>query len=137
MPVPGLAVYAAREFGCRVTTTTISREQYDLARQRIRQHGLDRRVTVLEQDYRQLQTETAHREIAGQIESRFATLEKHRQIKAEYEEFLRLTTETSRRDAELLSLQKNTQNQPTVVVPNVPSGSPPAIGNFFSLTASA
>jgi len=50
----GLAVHAARNYGCRVTTTTISREQYDLAVQRVRDAGLQHRVTVLLEDYRNL-----------------------------------------------------------------------------------
>ncbi|OMQ25713.1 SAM-dependent methyltransferase [Serratia oryzae] len=49
-----LAEFAAREYGCRVTTTTISQEQYDYACQRIEQAGLGDRVTLLFEDYRQL-----------------------------------------------------------------------------------
>ena len=51
----GLAVYAARHFGCRVTTTTISREQYETACQRVRAEGLENQITVLFEDYRNLQ----------------------------------------------------------------------------------
>ncbi len=50
----GLAVHAAREHGCRVTTTTISHEQHELAVQRVREAGLEDRVTVLLEDYRDL-----------------------------------------------------------------------------------
>jgi cyclopropane-fatty-acyl-phospholipid synthase len=50
----GLAVHAAGRYGCRVTTTTISREQYDLAVERVREAGLGERVTVLLEDYRNL-----------------------------------------------------------------------------------
>ncbi len=50
----GLAVHAARERGCRVTTTTISREQHRLASERVREAGLEERVTVLLEDYRDL-----------------------------------------------------------------------------------
>jgi cyclopropane-fatty-acyl-phospholipid synthase len=50
----GLAVHAARERGCRVTTTTISREQHELAARRVREAGLEDRVTVLLEDYRDL-----------------------------------------------------------------------------------
>lgn len=50
----GFALHAARYHGCRVTTTTISQEQYRLARDRVRAAGLERQVTVLLQDYRQL-----------------------------------------------------------------------------------
>ena len=51
----GFALHAAREHGCHVTTTTISREQHDLACQRIQQAGLADRITVLLQDYRDLE----------------------------------------------------------------------------------
>ncbi len=50
----GFALHAARHYGCRVTTTTISQEQYQLARERVREAGLEERVTVLCQDYREL-----------------------------------------------------------------------------------
>jgi cyclopropane-fatty-acyl-phospholipid synthase len=49
-----LAVHAAREYGCRVTTTTLSREQRDGALRRIRDAGVEERVTVLLDDYRDL-----------------------------------------------------------------------------------
>ncbi|WP_144630863.1 SAM-dependent methyltransferase [Bordetella genomosp. 13] len=51
----GFALHAAREYGCRVTTATISREQHALASQRVREAGLADRVDVLLQDYRDLQ----------------------------------------------------------------------------------
>jgi cyclopropane-fatty-acyl-phospholipid synthase len=50
----GLAVHAARNHGCRVTTTTISREQHAYARRRVREAGVEDRVTVLRSDYREL-----------------------------------------------------------------------------------
>ena len=51
----GFALHAAKQFDCHVTTTTISREQYDLARHRVQEAGLAERVTVLLEDYRDLQ----------------------------------------------------------------------------------
>jgi len=51
----GMALHAARHYGCRVTTTTISREQHALASQRILDAGLGDRVTLLLEDYRDLQ----------------------------------------------------------------------------------
>lgn len=48
------AMHAARHYGCRVTTTTISREQFDLASRRIAEAGLDDRVEILLEDYRNL-----------------------------------------------------------------------------------
>lgn len=50
----GFALHAARHYGCRVTTTTISREQHDLAAQRIAEAGLGGRITLLQSDYRDL-----------------------------------------------------------------------------------
>ncbi len=50
----GLAIHAAREHGCRVTTTTISPAQHELASRRVAEAGLDDRVEVLMEDYRDL-----------------------------------------------------------------------------------
>ena len=50
----GLAVHAARHYGCRVTTTTISREQHDYARELIDREGLSGRIELLLEDYRNL-----------------------------------------------------------------------------------
>jgi cyclopropane-fatty-acyl-phospholipid synthase len=49
-----LAIHAAREYGCRVTTTTISREQHRLATERVEAAGLKDRIHVLLSDYRDL-----------------------------------------------------------------------------------
>jgi len=51
----GFALHAAGQYGCHVTTTTISREQHELAAQRIAQAGLQDRITLLMQDYRDLE----------------------------------------------------------------------------------
>ncbi|MEM1178800.1 MAG: cyclopropane-fatty-acyl-phospholipid synthase family protein [Acidobacteriota bacterium] len=51
----GFAAWAASRYGCRVTTTTISREQYEAARERIRRAGLESQVEVLLCDYRDLE----------------------------------------------------------------------------------
>jgi cyclopropane-fatty-acyl-phospholipid synthase len=50
----GFALYAAQNYGCRVTTTTISQEQRAYACERVREAGLEDRVTVLLEDYREL-----------------------------------------------------------------------------------
>ena len=47
-------MHAAKNFGCRVTTTTISENQFRYAQQRVAAAGLSDRVTVLQQDYRDL-----------------------------------------------------------------------------------
>ena len=51
----GFALHAAKNYGCHVTTTTISKQQYNMAVDRINQAGLSDRVTILLQDYRLLE----------------------------------------------------------------------------------
>lgn len=50
----GFAIHAARRYGCRVTTTTISKEQFAIARDRIQQAKLNDRINLLNSDYREL-----------------------------------------------------------------------------------
>jgi cyclopropane-fatty-acyl-phospholipid synthase len=50
----GWSLHAAKNHGCRVTTVTISRQQYDLARQRVAAAGLSERIDVQFCDYRDL-----------------------------------------------------------------------------------
>lgn len=50
----GFAMFAVQHYGCRVTTTTISNEQYRLAEQRISEAGLTDRITLLSSDFRDL-----------------------------------------------------------------------------------
>ncbi|NVK54589.1 MAG: class I SAM-dependent methyltransferase [Alteromonadaceae bacterium] len=51
----GLAIHAAKHFGCQVTTTTISEEQYAYASDWVKREGLDNKVTLLKKDYRLLE----------------------------------------------------------------------------------
>jgi cyclopropane-fatty-acyl-phospholipid synthase len=48
----GFAEFAAKEIGCNVTGLTISNEQYNFARERIFNAGLNDKVTIKLQDYR-------------------------------------------------------------------------------------
>jgi cyclopropane-fatty-acyl-phospholipid synthase len=50
----GFAEHAARRYGCRVTTTTISNEQHAYAKKRFQRGSLDNRITLLKEDYRDL-----------------------------------------------------------------------------------
>jgi cyclopropane-fatty-acyl-phospholipid synthase len=50
----GFAIYAAQHYGCKITTTTISQAQYQLAIQRIKDAGLENQIEVLLSDYRDL-----------------------------------------------------------------------------------
>jgi cyclopropane-fatty-acyl-phospholipid synthase len=50
-----MAIYAAQHYGCRVTTTTLSKEQFAYTAQRLETLGLTDRVTLLLEDYRDLQ----------------------------------------------------------------------------------
>lgn len=51
----GMAIEMARTTGCRVTSITISRQQLELARERVKAAGLDDRVAIEFCDYRDLQ----------------------------------------------------------------------------------
>ena len=50
----GFAIYAAENYGCHVTTTTISEEQHAYAAEQIRAKGLESQITLLKKDYRLL-----------------------------------------------------------------------------------
>tara|TARA_B100001142_G_scaffold277391_1_gene286940 strand:- start:413 stop:1606 length:1194 start_codon:yes stop_codon:yes gene_type:complete len=50
----GFAIYAVKNYGCKVTTTTISIEQYKFAKQKIKEAGLGRQINILLKDYRLL-----------------------------------------------------------------------------------
>lgn len=50
----GFALYAAKKYGCRVTGITISHEQYRYATERVKSVGLDKEVTILQEDYRKV-----------------------------------------------------------------------------------
>jgi cyclopropane-fatty-acyl-phospholipid synthase len=89
----GFAIHAAGRYGCRVTTTTISPSQYELARERVRAAGLDDRVTVLLEDYRDLR---------GQFD-RLVSIEMIEAIgHKQFGEFFRRSAELLTRDGRML-----------------------------------
>jgi cyclopropane-fatty-acyl-phospholipid synthase len=49
-----MAIYAAQHYGCKVTTTTISQQQYDYTKARVEALGLEDKITLLFEDYRLL-----------------------------------------------------------------------------------
>ena len=51
----GLAIFAAINYGCKVTTTTISDAQYNYAKEQIEIRGLSEQITLLKRDYRELE----------------------------------------------------------------------------------
>jgi len=50
----GLAIFLAQKYGCRITTTTISDQQYQYVKEKIEQLNLNHQITLLKQDYRDL-----------------------------------------------------------------------------------
>ena len=48
------SIHAAKNYGCNVTTTTISAAQYEYARSRIKEEGLESKITLINKDYREL-----------------------------------------------------------------------------------
>ena len=53
----GMAIHAAKHYGCKVTTTTISEQQYAWAEAKVREEGLEDKITLLKKDYRALEGE--------------------------------------------------------------------------------
>lgn len=49
------AIFAAKNYGCKVTTTTISRNQYEWAKKRVSEEKLEDKITLLFEDYRNLE----------------------------------------------------------------------------------
>ena len=70
----GLAIFAAGAYGCRVTTVTISQEQFTLATQRVEEAGLSGLVDVKMLDYR---------EVTGQYD-KIISIEMFEAVGAEY-----------------------------------------------------
>ena len=50
----GLAIFAAKHYGCQVTTTTISKQQFEFVKAAIAREGLKDRIELLFSDYRDL-----------------------------------------------------------------------------------
>lgn len=50
----GFAMHAARNYGCRVTGTTISQAQFAYATRVVKEAGLSDRIEIIQQDYRDL-----------------------------------------------------------------------------------
>ena len=48
------AIHAASNYGCNITTTTISDEQYSHVIEVVRERSLEHKITVLKKDYRSL-----------------------------------------------------------------------------------
>ena len=51
----GFAIFAAENYGCKVTTTTISQQQYSYTRNLINKKKLEKKITLLFEDYRNLE----------------------------------------------------------------------------------
>lgn len=51
----GFAIFAAENYGCKVTTTTISQQQYSYTRNLINKKKLGKKITLLFEDYRNLE----------------------------------------------------------------------------------
>ena len=50
----GFAIYAAKNYGCKITSTTISKEQHQMAKLRVDEEGLSSKINLLLEDYRDL-----------------------------------------------------------------------------------
>ena len=91
---------------------------FDVSRDRRRLDALDERFreiidqqmsqwefSQLREEYIALQHEASHPAVASQIDLRLDAIERYERIKADYDGFIQLTSETQRRDAQLEALQ--------------------------------
>lgn len=53
----GFSIFVAKNYGCRLTITTISDEQFAFAQKRINDEGLADKITLINKDYRDLEGE--------------------------------------------------------------------------------
>ena len=51
----GNAIFLAKNYGCKVTSVTISKEQQKLAIERVKEEGLEDKVSIIIQDYRKIE----------------------------------------------------------------------------------
>ena len=95
----------------------------------------------MEQAYLDLQSKAEYKPVAGQIDLRYPAIWRYRQRKAELEDLNRLTSETERRDSQLLSSQfgigveqpmvsGTLPLQPGQTIPTVPFGIPTSQPNY-------
>ena len=95
------ALHAAQHYGCRVTTTTISRQQYEYSAALFARHGLEDRIQLLQQDYRRLE---------GQFD-KIASIEMFEAVGLDhYDDFFRACDRLLKPDG-LLALQSITMNE--------------------------
>ena len=50
----GFAIYAAQHYKCKITTTTISEQQYNYVIEEVSRNNLSKNITVVQKDYRTL-----------------------------------------------------------------------------------
>jgi len=96
----GFAIHAAMTYGCRVTAATISRAQFEMARDRIQQAGLQDRITLLLEDYR---------EITGKFD-KLVSIEMIEAVGHEYLEIFFSRCSNLLRDDGMMALQAITMN---------------------------
>lgn len=81
-------------------------------------------LTELEREYRALHESASHPALRSQIDLRFPAIERYRRVKTEYDDLVRLTTETSERDAELAAQQREAMESLRQPPPAAPQPTP-------------
>lgn len=79
--------------------------------------------TELEREYRQARQGASSPTLAGQVDLRLSALERYKTVKAEYDEYLHLTTATSQKEAQLAAMQRRQRSTPATAAS---TASPPA-----------
>ncbi|HEV8002657.1 MAG TPA: hypothetical protein VGP63_22410 [Planctomycetaceae bacterium] len=83
-------------------------------------------LTQIEQAYNELRQNPAAAGVAGQVDLRFSALSHYKQVKSQYDDYYRLVSSTSRRDAELAAVENSLapQNSRPPIGPSLPGGGP-------------
>jgi uncharacterized protein YgiM (DUF1202 family) len=126
-PVPSQGALAGKGGPATGTPTTPldpgSRlDQIDLLfRNTIQRQPATWNLAQIEQAYRELNQQSIPPSIRGQLELRFSALDHYKQVKAEYDDYFRLVSNTARKDAELAAIQNSLDPQ-DARPPIMPSG---------------
>jgi uncharacterized protein YgiM (DUF1202 family) len=94
-------------------------------------------LVQIEQAYRELGQQSLSPALRGQLDLRFSAIQHYKQVKAEYDDYFRLVSNTERKDAELAALQNSLDPQDARPAIAQPGQVPPATGPSLNVVPNA
>jgi uncharacterized protein YgiM (DUF1202 family) len=85
-------------------------------------------LVQIEQAYRELSQQSLSPALRGQLDLRYSAIQHYKQVKAEYDDYFRLVSNTERKDAELAALQNSLDPQDARPAIAQPGQASPAVG---------